>query len=520
MPGAATHLLARTRLPVSRLKALLGTELHLEAEHTHTLTRTWYDTFDGRLNYHHGVLEADRHGHELQLNWRQVGSDAHLAVEGLDKIPRFAFGLPPGSFGDRLRAVAKMRALLPLASARVRRHVLRLLDARAKTVLRVLIEELRLLDPDGQPAERLGRWVRLQPVRGYAWAARRAAAILKPELEGGTEDPFVEVLRLLGIPPGGRNPSWRVSLRADTPSDIGVAAVLTRYLDIMEANQDGLIADLDSEFLHDFRVAVRRTRSILAQAGGVFPARDLGRYQNAFSWLGKLTGTHRDLDVFLLGFDDAKGLLPGAQREQLEPLRDFLGNHQVQAHRTLVRGLESRRYQRFRDDWRAYLDQVPLRKGGPRDSDRPLIEIASQAIWKIYRRTCKQGRVITTASPAGVLHDLRKTCKRLRYLMEAFQSIYPEGKMTAVIRELKHLQDVLGEIADCNVQRALLATWEEELRGEALAPAGTIAAMGVLADRIGERERTARGHFDAAFQEFMRTRNRNRFRRLFRDSSQ
>lgn len=517
---AATHLLARTRLPASRLKALLGSELHLESAHALTLTRTWHDTFDGRLRQRDGVLEADWHGRRLHsVVWRRIGTDEHLGIQGLQEVPRFAADLAPGAFGDRLRAVAKMRALLPEGGAWVRQHSLRLLDTRAKTVLRVLIEDLRLLDANGQPGARLGRWVRLRPVRGYAWAAHQAAAVLRPELQPGSGDPYLEALRLLGVPRGGRTPGWRISLRADTPADIGLAAVLSRYLDIMQVNEEGLMADLDTEFLHDFRVAVRRSRSVMRQARGIFPQRELRRYQNAFSWLGKLTGPDRDLDVFLLGFNDIKRLLPQEQRTQLEPLREFLIQHKALVHRSLVRGLQSRRYQRFRSDWQAYLQQAPLRKNGPRGSERPLIGIASGALWKLYKRACKQGRAINAASPASDLHELRKTCKRLRYLMEAFQSIYPEDKMTRGIQELKHLQDVLGEIADCNVQRTLLSDWSRELAAQNTAPAGTLDAMDALAARIGERERSARGHFDAGFETFIRPRNRKRFRRLFRDGT-
>ncbi|MFC1662475.1 CHAD domain-containing protein, partial [Gemmatimonadota bacterium] len=39
----------------------------------------------------------------------------------------------------------------------------------------------------------------------------------------------------------------------------------------MRANEVGMLKNLDSEFLHDFRVAVRRTRSGLTQLKGVFP---------------------------------------------------------------------------------------------------------------------------------------------------------------------------------------------------------------------------------------------------------
>ena len=47
--------------------------------------------------------------------------------------------------------------------------------------------------------------------------------------------------------------------------------MLANLRDAMLANWDGTVADIDPEFLHDLRVAVRRTRVVLANAGRVLP---------------------------------------------------------------------------------------------------------------------------------------------------------------------------------------------------------------------------------------------------------
>ena len=57
------------------------------------------------------------------------------------------------------------------------------------------------------------------------------------------------------------------AVRAETaPGEIHLA-----LLGILLANEPGLRANLDTEFLHDFRVAVRRTRALLGQIKQVFP---------------------------------------------------------------------------------------------------------------------------------------------------------------------------------------------------------------------------------------------------------
>ena len=54
-------------------------------------------------------------------------------------------------------------------------------------------------------------------------------------------------------------------------ADLAVADALLGYLGEMEANVEGIIADIDTEYLHNFRVAVRRTRSVLKLLGDVLP---------------------------------------------------------------------------------------------------------------------------------------------------------------------------------------------------------------------------------------------------------
>ena len=75
--------------------------------------------------------------------------------------------------------------------------------------------------------------------------------------------------------------------------------VLHRLLDTMLANETGTREDIDSEFLHDFRVSVRRTRSAISQIKGVIPQKILDRFRPEFTWLGQITGPTRDMDVYL-----------------------------------------------------------------------------------------------------------------------------------------------------------------------------------------------------------------------------
>ncbi len=68
----------------------------------------------------------------------------------------------------------------------------------------------------------------------------------------------------------------------------------------MDRNLPGVLADVDPEALHDFRVAVRRTRATLKLGRPALPDGVRDRWEPELKWLGTLTTPVRDLDVVQL----------------------------------------------------------------------------------------------------------------------------------------------------------------------------------------------------------------------------
>src|SRR5205085_10851992 len=120
------------------------------------------------------------------------------------------------------------------------------------------------------------------------------------------------------------------------------AAVLRALLEVIEATLEGTIEDLDSEFLHDLRVSVRRSRAVQRELKGVFPPFELAHFRAEFRWLQQATGDARDLDVHVLEFDAMRALVGESMREDLDPLLDVLQARRVNAHAQLVRDLRSK----------------------------------------------------------------------------------------------------------------------------------------------------------------------------------
>jgi CHAD domain-containing protein len=141
--------------------------------------------------------------------------------------------------------------------------------------------------------------------------------------------------------------------------------------------------------------------------------------------------------------------------------------------------------------------------------------MASERIWRVYRRMVKRGRAIGDDSPAEALHDVRIRGKKLRYLLEFFQSLYPEQAIEGLVAELKRLQDNLGDLNDYRVHRGSLEGYALEMAEESSAPVRTHLAMGRLLDRLEAGQAAERNRFAKRFDRFASPANRKTFAQLF-----
>jgi CHAD domain-containing protein len=299
------------------------------------------------------------------------------------------------------------------------------------------------------------------------------------------------------------------------PARAALQAVLLQLLDTLEANVPGTIRDVDTEFLHDLRVAVRRTRSALKLAGDVLPASLPARFRPEFKWLGDLTTPTRDLDVYLLSYDEMTTALVSAAPADLEPFHTHLARRRVIEQRALARGLRSARFSRLACDWRAALSGLTVSRGGERTAD-----LAARRLRRAHRRVLREGRAIGADSPAEQLHDLRKRCKELRYLLEIFASVFDPQAYQRALKDLKGLQDCLGEFQDRQVQQQEIREFADQMIADRKVPATALLAMGELAGGIGHAQRRARAEFTGRFGEFASPASERRFQDLIASAGQ
>ncbi len=494
--------------------ALVASNRFGEAE-VDRLDQTYLDSFDWRLWQSGGELIFERHKQGNRLCWFEHQSGLQQDALAIDKPPKFSTELPPGSLQERIAKPLAMRALLPVVRIEQRSQSVRVLNEDEKTVVRVIVLSSHFSSPDGKSKGDLDQRVRLSPVKGYGEDFARLREELEAlDLEQVSQCLFEEALADIGRRPGDYTSKLNYHLDPERRGDKTAKQILLSLLDTIEVNVTGAKANLDSEFLHDLRVATRRSRSAISQIKGVFDPQQLNSFKQGLAWLGQITGPTRDLDVYLLQFDEYQRSLPVKVRPDLQPFYDFLLAHHAQAQKRLARKLNSSQFRELIKAYREWLESPVPEVSKQPNAMRPIAELADSRIRKGFKRVRKDGAVIHADSPPEALHELRKDCKKLRYLIEFFQSLYPKPEIRELIKQLKILLDNLGEFQDLQVQAEALESFGEQMLKEG-APARALMAMGILVGRLLTRQEQTREEFFNLFSQFSSEANVQAFKQLF-----
>lgn len=476
------------QLEIEALVAALSSQYAVVAGPKQCVRRARLDTFDRRLRAAGLTLEHQIVALEEQVVLGRLDGSSTVVVPVRNlRWPALADVLPAGPVRDTIAPVTGIRALMVASDEKRLIQRLALQNRAGKTVVRVEVD---------QPvsAAAASAQLKVHALRGYGEHARRA-------------DLLVESLGLPVVEPvenRGHNPALMVASRdREDPATVHVAVVLGGFLAAMRENLPGLLDDVDSEFLHDFRVAVRRTRATLKLARPCLPDVMRGRWERAFKLLGDITTPVRDLDVYKLDLPMMSGWLLSADPADLEPLAAHLGQRRAAERRVLVRRLTSISFGRLVTEWENELAQL----GNISDTDHEQLstgQLADQTISRAHQRVVRGGAAISDESPADDLHTLRKRCKELRYALEVFAPVVAQGPRRRAVADLKGLQDVLGRFQDSEVQGHALRGYAEEMMA-AGTTAGTMLAMGELIGHLNAEQDKARHEFAVAFARFERT---------------
>ncbi len=488
--------------------------LYPVVEYPSTKSREQYlDTFDWRL-YGNGVV-VRRSGRKYTLS--TFGGKLLSEVEGTQKKNPFWWDFPVGTFQETLQELAEIRALVPLLQVKKNNRHIRLLNKDKKTVL-VLTLELGEVEAEGREKGDLPAVLYGREIRGYQNSFNRVDGLLKES--GFKEVPENEPLLLRALSSVERQPfdyisKFSISLGAHSRVHESVSDICLLLMQAMEDNLPGVIADVDSEFLHDFRIAVRRTRSLISQLKKVLPAKETIHFNREFKWLGSVTGVVRDLDVYLLKQQEYQDMLP----EQLHPgLASFFQSLE-QARKKELRLMQialcSERLPKLLKDWESFLTSAP--KKSWEGSGKSCKKIAMKVIDKRFKRIINDGLKIDTNSPDESLHTLRIQGKKLRYLIEFFRSFFVEENVAVFLKQMKKLQNNLGDFNDLTVQQEMLCRYQDGLSGRSKRTVMIASALGGLIAHLNDEQNSVRRKFEKTFQNFSNAENISLFKTTFKN---
>ncbi|MBF0219862.1 MAG: CHAD domain-containing protein [Gammaproteobacteria bacterium] len=211
----------------------------------------------------------------------------------------------------------------------------------------------------------------------------------------------------------------------------------------------------DPSGVHQFRVALRRMRSLLTLFREVMPSELSLYWRNTMRDLAGELGEARDLDV-LIG-----ETLPEVAISQRHPgaelLLQRLERSRSKAYARVNVMLDGERYRQFRYDFPLW---IATHQWQQRDNPKIVKRLKQSAQRYAYQLLDKRtAKVIKVGGgvdhdDAEALHQLRIEFKKLRYAAESFAPIFP--KIDKFLRHGKGMQELLGSLNDLTVMDSVL----------------------------------------------------------------
>jgi CHAD domain-containing protein len=249
---------------------------------------------------------------------------------------------------------------------------------------------------------------------------------------------------------------------------------LTKHTKKILKCEAGVIADKDPEDLHQMRVGMRRLRSAIV---GFAIALDLPPTvtEKHIAKIGRSLGKLRDLDVLLASLqNDYRSQLSKSEQKILVKVIKFLNKKRQNELQQVRETLDSQLYLNLKEGLKDWLEKPRYQAIGefsiytvlpdlllPQVSQFLLhpgwlvgVEIPAgevQVLKKLDLNAVEQ--LLDTQEP--ILHDLRKSAKKVRYNLELFVDFYGDS-YRYYLQQIEQIQEVLGQIQDCHVLRNIL----------------------------------------------------------------
>jgi CHAD domain-containing protein len=230
---------------------------------------------------------------------------------------------------------------------------------------------------------------------------------------------------------------------------------------------DDYLKDPSEEQIHDIRTAIRRLRATnQSLQKTIRKKKEFKEFAAKSKELFSLNSKIRDYDIILEMLSKYTEDVSSSKREQQQT------SHTSQALANVSKSLETLRKRRLTE---AKTIAVELRKLAIPKLDANKINKSEKKLMKRFNsvvgefaNSIEKNYPVVLSSPKRltVLHEMRKDCKKLRYLLE----LLPVGtngrnkgkdNVIQLIEELEKVQDILGTIHDYDITIAYIRKYLE-----------------------------------------------------------
>ena len=434
--------------------AAISSGFDTEISPTTTSTLQFYDDFDAHL-WKAGYLLYQVNKQKFQLIDESGCIDETKAANDT----RFWWEFSESQVKTKLQKLIGLRAVLPIASLSLLETDFSLRNSDQKIVVRGRLTQ-------STANGKITCYFTLQALRGYANYYTSAVELLRPCVKTKINNFGLRFL-LMGQAIQALEPKQRSllpPLTSDMKTEPAVRAMAVAILDQARFHVGGVIADTDTEFLHQFRVNIRKLRALVSLLKKAFSVAIIDTLKPTLSSIASKTNKVRDLDVFILAQGHYRAMLPTDFGNGLNELYSLIKKQREKEKDKLARYLSSNDYKKDITICTAELSQSSAYQTPM--ASAPVLQVVKKLLLKRYHKMLAMSTTIDSQSTDEKIHELRIEFKKLRYLIEFFVDLLPKRRTGKIASKIKKIQTVLGNYNDYCIQLKFLNNYIDDTRVE------------------------------------------------------
>jgi CHAD domain-containing protein len=194
-------------------------------------------------------------------------------------------------------------------------------------------------------------------------------------------------------------------------------------------------------------------------------------------------------------------MLPGLLANGIDPLFRQLADERQTEFKKVSTVIKSQNTRNLLKEWEKFLNDRNLEQSP--DAEIAIYAYSKGIIKERLNKILKRGNKLLQGKPKDeALHRLRIDCKKLRYLLEFFSSLYSSEEINVLVKHLKTVQNLLGDFNDLSVQIDDLLNRLSELSVSRKESIVLAAAFGGLLTHFRQKQQVLKDNFKSVFEDF------------------